>query len=87
MLEDNSDIKLLKIDGADEAIVGVGERCGMPPTLIYDYYKLVRCLSKKNGWDDESAAEWVDYNIAGAYVGERTPIILMPFEVEFYEIN
>jgi hypothetical protein len=30
----------------------------------------------------EEAQEWMDYNIVSAWVGEKTPAFLWPFEVE-----
>jgi hypothetical protein len=72
---------LLRIGGAgetwaDKAFMGVGSRCGQPDVLVYDYDKLVRAFAKANGCGRGGAAEYVDYNIAGAWVGDKTPILL-----------
>lgn len=62
-------------NNCDEAIIGVVERCGGPPLVCYDYTLLVECfLDDETDWD--AAQEWVDYNIVGAYIDERTPMIL-----------
>ena len=62
-------------DDCDEAIVGIGERCGQPSVAIYDNGKLIECFVRQ-GMTHEEAEEWVDFNIRCAWVGERTPIIL-----------
>tara|TARA_Y100001938_G_scaffold151147_1_gene246560 strand:- start:7162 stop:7398 length:237 start_codon:yes stop_codon:yes gene_type:complete len=66
--------ELIKADGLDEAIIGVGLQFDKPDRLIYDYDKCVDILIKKNNWTDEEAIEWMEFNVRGAYVGERTPI-------------
>ena len=46
---------------------------------IYDYDLMVEELMLDEGWDEEEAIEWLDYNTmrALAYMGDRAPIILM----------
>ena len=71
-------------DGAvafDEAIVGVFERCGQPPVVVYDYDRLREILSMDLGSDDD-AVEWIQFNIEGAWIGERTPAIMHPLTRE-----
>lgn len=63
-------------EGLDGAIVGIGERCGQKPVVIYDAEKVVRLLMESNGWDKETAQEFFDFNIAGAWLGEQTPVYL-----------
>lgn len=62
-------------DGCDEAIVGVGTRCGHDGLFVYDYDLLVELFMAQQ-MSKEEAMEWVDYNIVGAWVGEGTPIVL-----------
>ena len=62
-------------DDCDAAIVGLGMRCSSEPVVVYDYDLLVDCFVQ-GGMDHEDAEEWVQFNILGAYVGERTPIVL-----------
>jgi|TARA_R100001530_G_scaffold81245_1_gene56681 hypothetical protein len=62
-------------EGCDEALVGVGERCGCPPVAVYDDEKLLECFMQQGMGYDE-AREWIDFNLSGAWVGKRTPIIL-----------
>ena len=62
--------------GCDDAIVGLGHRCGCDTVVVYDYDKLVDVFIQQ-GMDEEESIEWIDYNILGAWVGDDTPIILM----------
>lgn len=59
----------------DKCIVGVASRCGMNPVLVYDEELVVKALVE-DGLTEEEAAEWFDFNIAGAYVGETTPMFM-----------
>ena len=59
------------MDGFDGAVIGVDERS---MRLVYSKSKIMRELIKD--MDYESAMEHFDYNIAGAWVGEQTPIIV-----------
>ena len=56
----------------DEAIIGVAERIGMEAVVAYDTDKIIEILSRD--MTEEEAIEYFDFNIIGAYVGERTPI-------------
>ena len=77
MIEEYPD--LLKMDGFDEAIVGVVERVGLQ-AICYDTHKvieiLIRDMSEEEAWD------YYSYNMLGAYVGESTPVFLELFERE-----
>lgn len=65
-----------KWSGCDEAIVGLGHRCGCDTVVVYDYDKLVDVFIQQ-GMDEEESIEWIDFNILGAWIGEDTPIVLM----------
>lgn len=60
----------------DSALVGYAERCGSPVVACYDQEKCVAWLQQQNGWDYETAREFFDFNVLGAYVGDSTPIFL-----------
>ena len=70
------DEKLVKADGLEDAIIGVGSRMNMPDVLIYSYNKCVKIFMEKEGWTHEEAVEWMDFNVVGAWVGETTPIFV-----------
>jgi len=74
MLETNPD--MMQIDGHDEAIVGIGERLGLDPVLVYDEKKVVHKLMVRNGWNADEAYEFYEFNIKNSYVGPLSPIFL-----------
>ena len=74
----NAEAVVLEPEAYDAALVGVGHRCGSEAVAIYDYGKLVEVtMSLSDGGSEEEAAEYVEFNILGAYVGESTPMVLM----------
>ena len=60
----------------DDALVGVSD----DGRAIYDYEKMIEWLMDEEGWSDEEAVEWIDYNTIRAlpYLGEGAPIIMYP---------
>jgi len=69
ILENYADDEFLKADGFDDAIIGVDLKS---MRLIYSVTKCLEILMKD--MDGEDALEYFDYNVSGAYVGEKTPI-------------
>jgi hypothetical protein len=65
---------LLFADGFDEAIIGVAERIGMEPVVAYDTNKIIEILSRE--MTEDEAVEFFEFNILGAYMGERTPVFV-----------
>ena len=66
-------------DGFDDAIVGIGNSFGGSLCAIYDTDLIVKqCM--KDGMEYDEALEYFDFNIAGAYVGEQTPIFIHKIE-------
>jgi hypothetical protein len=61
--------QILKADGFDEAILGIEEGS---MRLIYSKSKCIEILCRD--MSEEDAMEHFDYNVAGSYVGEQTPI-------------
>jgi len=70
------DPDMLMADGFEGAIVGVASRCAMPPVVVYDRAKCIDILVERDGMAHEEAEEYFEFNCAGAYVGERTPIYI-----------
>ena len=68
------------MDGFDEACIGLSQRINEPMLAVYSYEKMVDLLVKRDGMDAEEAMEFIDFNCVGAWIGERTPIIVMPIE-------
>jgi hypothetical protein len=61
----------LKADGFDDAIIGVDESS---MRLIYSESKCVDILQNEHDMTSLEAIEYFEYNVKGAYVGEKTPI-------------
>lgn len=77
---------MLKIDGFDNALVGIasvwkdgGERVD---TLIYDGEKIITILCEQSGMSYDEALEYISFNIEDAYVGENTPIIVWSCDMD-----
>lgn len=66
-----SDEEFLKADGFDEAVIGVDDKSRR---LVYSIKKCIEILNSRDGMTNEEAVEYFDYNVSGAYVGEKTPI-------------
>jgi hypothetical protein len=65
---------LLFADGFDEAIIGVAERIGMEPVVAYSVGAILQILAQD--MTEDEAVEYFEFNILGAYVGERTPVFV-----------
>jgi hypothetical protein len=59
----------LKADGFDDAIIGMEEKS---MRLIYSVSKCIDILQKD--MPEIDAIEYFDFNVSGAYMGEKTPI-------------
>ena len=68
----------LLMDGFDEALIGFSQRINEPLLAVYSWEKMVDVCIERDGMDDEEAEEYISYNCIGAWVGEQTPIIVMP---------
>lgn len=58
-------------DGFDDAIIGLCQRTNC---VIYSVQKIIQILMVKEGMEYFDAVEHFDFNIAGGYLGELTPI-------------
>jgi len=73
---------MMKADGFDKAIMGMGQQFDRPERLIYDYQKCVEILMERDGMTEEEGIEFMIYNVIGAYVGKGTPIFMHPYVEE-----
>jgi hypothetical protein len=69
-------MKFIKYDGYDEAFLGLVERSGSKIVSAYSFDRMVEINMKRDGMDPSEAAEFVNYNIIGGYLGDDTPFIL-----------
>ena len=69
------DEEFLSADGFDDAIVGVYyDKTTSVYRLVYSNLKCVEILMIRDGMSQDEAIEYFDFNVEGAYVGEKTPI-------------
>lgn len=63
-------------DGLEEAFVGFATQFTKEPLAVYDRSKCIACLERQ-GMSNEEAEEYFEFNTAGLWAGERTPLILV----------
>jgi hypothetical protein len=69
------DEKILLADGLESAFMGIGRQFHYP-IAIYSYRKAIKILMRDHKMDREDAEEYFQFNIAGAFVGDQTPVFL-----------
>ena len=79
------EIAMLKIDGFDKALMGVadvwapsGAGMAFVEKAVYDGYKMVKVLMRRDGMTEEDAREYISFNVECAHMGPQTPIIYWP---------
>jgi hypothetical protein len=79
---------LKRLDGFDNCIIGHTVNAG-GPILVYCMDKMLTVLEEENGMEPEEANEYFWFNVAGAYFGPDTPIIICQDEGDYFqnEIN
>lgn len=65
---------LATMDGYDEAIIGVVTIMGLE-VICYDLAMVIKILMKQ-GMDEQDAWDWYQFNMAGSWIGEQTPVFL-----------
>jgi hypothetical protein len=75
LLDDETN--LLMADGFEDAFVGVASQFTHPPVAVYDRAKCIQILMARDKMDHESAEEFFQFNVEGAWVGEQTPMFLV----------
>lgn len=71
LLEDE---EALIANGFDEAIIGITFGANM--TTVYSVRKVIDILMEEDEMSFSDAIEHFEYNIAGSYMGEKTPIFV-----------
>ena len=71
ILERFPEENFLIADGFNDAIIGMSDNF-TKPKLIYSVSKCIEIL--EHNMDELDVMEYFDFNVAGAYVGEQTPI-------------
>jgi len=69
--EQYPDCSFLQADGFDDAIIGVDNKV---EKLVYSRAKCIEVLVTRDNMSHIDAIEYFEFNVAGAYMGEKTPI-------------
>lgn len=62
--------------GMEACIVGIGHRAAQPPIFVLSTARCIEHYMKQDGMSREEADEFFEFNCAGAWMGEGTPIFL-----------
>ena len=72
-----ADEDLLSADGFEDCVIGVAyDKMTSVHRLVYSRAKCISVLVARDGMTFEEAVEYFDFNVEGAYVGEKTPIFV-----------
>lgn len=75
LAEQYSEFELLSADGFDDAVLGVVfDNMNAVPRIAYSISKCVKILVDRDHMSPDEAREYFDFNVEGAYMGEKTPI-------------
>tara|TARA_Y100001973_G_scaffold97072_1_gene152671 strand:+ start:293 stop:565 length:273 start_codon:yes stop_codon:yes gene_type:complete len=66
----------LIFDSMGDAMIGIAEQAGAKRLAVYKESLIIQVLMRENNWTEEDAWEWYEFNIASAYMGEGTPLII-----------
>jgi len=71
------DEELLSADGFEDCLLGVSyDMRTSVHRLVYSRAKCIKVLVFRDKMSFEEAVEYFDFNVEGAYVGERTPVFV-----------
>ena len=69
------DEELMSADGFEDCLLGVAyNKFTSTHNLVYSRTKCIAVLVARDGMTFEEAVEYFDFNVEGAYMGEKTPI-------------
>lgn len=73
------DVVILQNYSYDDALIGVTE----DNRAVYDFDKMVAWLMETEGFTQDDAIDWIEYNTIRAlgYAGSGAPIIMYPLNV------
>ena len=77
------DEEVLYADGFEEAFIGYSWRFSDGPLATYDRDMCIEILMRD--MDHDEAVEYFEFNVVGAWVGERTPVFLTLGPMEILE--
>lgn len=63
----------------DQALLGTTESADGLCVAAYDTAKCIRAIMAAEGWSQDEATDWFEYNTCGSCVGPGSPIFIEPF--------
>ena len=69
---------MMLLDGFDKALLGYTEVDGKN-LAVYSEEKIISILMKEQGWSEEDAIEYYDYNILGLSGNKSAPLFVSKF--------
>jgi hypothetical protein len=67
---------LLWADGLLNAVIGIATRANGMRVVCYSIEKIIEIFMKRDGMTEEEAYEFYEFNVACAWVGDKTPIFV-----------
>ena len=76
--------EVVVMEGYDDCVIGVLERFGTEPVILYDRDRVIDKLIA-DGLTPEEAVEFYEYNQLGSWVGDRTPgfLVKLPIDIQY----
>ena len=63
-------------DGLLNAVIGIATRADGMRVVCYSIEKIIEVFMKRDGMTEEEAYEFYEFNVACAWVGDKTPIFV-----------
>jgi len=73
LMETLDEFECLLAEGFEDALIG--RTSGFNVVAVYDYELCVHILTEQD-MTAEEAIEFMEFNVVGAYVGEKTPLFV-----------
>ena len=67
---------LLWADGLLNAVIGIATRADGLRVVCYSIEKIIEVFMTRDGMTEEEAYEFYEFNVACAWVGDKTPIFV-----------
>ena len=74
IIDNYPDETFMFADGLDDAIIGTAKLWNGPRLVVYSVDRCLDVFVKRDKMTPEEAREYFDFNVAGAYMGELTPL-------------
>ena len=68
-------MEVMYANGFEEALIGIGYQFNTQ-LAVYDWDKCITILMERDQMSLEEAAEFMDFNVTGAWVGRNTPVFV-----------